>query len=96
MGLGYDPNEVLKIPNSKKAYIDKVKLMVSGKDIQMEVDEVVRAKTHIADQLEAEATLPKPKMFKLPKGEVTFLTHLLDQYGEDYEVIIFPSITNCL
>lgn len=92
MGLAYDPNETLKIPNTKKDLIDKVsKWKVEENDenkLQSEEDiEMTSVKMHVAQELETEARAPRKRMFRLPNSQVYFLTYLMDKYGENYKVI---------
>lgn len=95
MGLAYDPNETLKIPNTKKELIDKVsKWKVEENDenkLQNEEDiEMTSVKIHVAEELETEAKAPRKRMFRLPNSQVHFLTYLMDKYGENYkEKVLF-------
>lgn len=51
-----------------------------------EVPEDPVTKKYVVESLEADAHAPRQKMLRLPKGQVNFLTYLIDKYGEDYEV----------
>lgn len=94
MGLAYDPNDALKIPNSKREHIEKVlkqkdddvdeELLTEEEDVEM-----LPIKVHVAQQLEAEAKAPRKRKFMLPNSEVYFLTYLMDKYGEEYQVMSF-------
>lgn len=44
------------------------------------------AKTHVAMELEADARAPRKKNFRLPNGQVFWLSKLVDKYGEDFQV----------
>lgn len=94
MGLAYDPNDALKIPNLKREHIEKIlkqkddnvdeKLQTEEEDV-----EIAPIKIHVAQQLEAEAKAPRKRKFMLPNSQVYFLTYLMDKYGEDYKVMSF-------
>ncbi|XP_011302027.1 uncharacterized protein [Fopius arisanus] len=90
MGLAYDPNQILKVPNVKNAMIKKAKRQASGEISESEEEPVkkkIPKKVKVAQELEAEARAPRQRMFRLPKGQVLFLTYLMDKYGEDYEAM---------
>ncbi|KAK1130461.1 hypothetical protein K0M31_018593 [Melipona bicolor] len=92
MGLAYDPNDALQIPNTKRELIEEVlkkkdendedKLQTEEEDVEM-----IPPKVHVAQELEAEAKAPRRKMFRLPNNQVYFLTYLMDKYGEDYKAM---------
>ncbi|XP_034936641.1 nucleolar protein 16 [Chelonus insularis] len=91
MGLAYDANDILKIPNIKQEMKNNVKKTASG-EFQESEDEpqpIKRApkKIEVAMKLEAEAKAPRERMFKLPKGQVQFLTYLMDKYNDDYKAM---------
>ncbi|XP_046815480.1 nucleolar protein 16 [Vespa crabro] len=93
MGLAYDPNEVLPIPNVKRDLLEeaKQKFMLSDLQNDSEADDVDMknkpAKIHVAQALEIDAKTPRERMFRLPNGQVHFITYLLDKYGEDYKAM---------
>lgn len=92
MGLAYDPNEALKIPNTKKEIIENVTKwqiddVVNKSRNENEDVEMVPEKIHVAEKLEAEAKAPRRRMFRLPNNQVHFLTYLMDKYGEDYKAM---------
>lgn len=90
MGLAYDANEVLKIPNVKHEMLEEVRRKVAGNedssDHESEEMNVTAAKNYVAEKLEAEAKIPRERLFQLPKGQAQFLTYLIKKYGEDYKV----------
>ncbi|XP_026672162.1 nucleolar protein 16-like isoform X2 [Ceratina calcarata] len=90
MGLAYDPNEVLKVPNVREDIIKNVKnWKITDAEDQSQNEEhdveMVPAKVHVAEELEAEAKAPRKRMFRLPNSQVNFLTYLMDKHGEDYK-----------
>ncbi|XP_015116041.1 uncharacterized protein LOC107040460 [Diachasma alloeum] len=91
MGLAYDPNQVLKVPNVKSALIKSAKRKASGDLAESDEEAPPRKRTpqkiQVAKDLEAEARAPRERLFRLPKGQVLFLTQLMDKYGEDYKAM---------
>ncbi|XP_076231950.1 nucleolar protein 16 [Calliopsis andreniformis] len=91
MGLAYNPNEILKIPNAKKEVIQdaKRKVIDSENMSESEEEEVIKEPTkgHIAKKLLAEAKTPRQRLLRLPNNQVHFLTYLMDKYGEDYKAM---------
>ena len=89
MGLAYDPNEVLKIPNRINDTVENIKNEVIATATFSEEDYEIEKrplKAHVAEDLEKEARAPRERMFKLPKGQVQFVTYMMDKYGDDYKV----------
>ncbi|NP_001040236.1 uncharacterized protein LOC692929 [Bombyx mori] len=89
MGLVSDPNKTIKIPNFKQTQIQRAKQMVNQIDSDEEVETVVRLppKKEVAEKLEKQAKAPRKRKFMLPKGQVEFITYLLDKYGNDYKAM---------
>ncbi|GJQ70795.1 hypothetical protein Trydic_g723 [Trypoxylus dichotomus] len=87
MGLSYDPNETIKIPNIKKQLKSKV-ITRTDEWTEEEIEESVRVpKKHIIEELEKDAKAPRVKLFRLPKGQVQWITYLIDKYGCDYKAM---------
>jgi len=89
MGLAYDANEAVQIPNVKHEMLEEAKMKVAGNENPSEdeeMDVMIPAKSYVAEKLEAEAKTPRERLLKLPKGQAQFLTYLIKKYGEDYEV----------
>nr|XP_033329672.1 nucleolar protein 16 [Megalopta genalis] len=91
MGLTYDPNETLKIPNVKWDLIKDAKCKIvepsEGGWLEEEDVNVEPMKGHVAKELETEARAPREKLFRLPNSVVNFLTYLMDKHGEDYKAM---------
>ncbi|CAK9823393.1 Nucleolar protein 16 [Anthophora retusa] len=92
MGLTYDPNETLKIPNIKEKLIEnatqwKVDDAENNTQNGKEDVEMESTKIHVAEELEAQAKAPRRRMFRLPNSQVHFITYLMDKYGEDYKAM---------
>ncbi|KAK0161463.1 hypothetical protein PV327_009931 [Microctonus hyperodae] len=91
MGLSYDPNKSLKIPNAEKEIVKNAKQTTSGGFVVTNVNNKkqnrVAKKIEVALALEENAKAPRESMFRLPNGQVQFLTYLMDKYGDDYEAM---------
>ncbi|KAF7991487.1 hypothetical protein HCN44_008799 [Aphidius gifuensis] len=89
MGLAYDANASIKIPSTKSEMLKKAKLLASGALVTASVGpkkkKRVAKKNSVALALEADANAPRERMFRLPSGQVQFLTSMMDKYGEDYQ-----------
>ncbi|CAB3227037.1 unnamed protein product [Arctia plantaginis] len=91
MGLASDPNKVIKIPNFKQEKVKIAKKIVNedesdDDDVEEEIVQLV-PKKEIVEILEKEARAPRQRRFMLPKGQVEFITYLLDKYGHDYKAM---------
>ncbi|XP_012536900.1 nucleolar protein 16 [Monomorium pharaonis] len=92
MGLAYDANESVQIPNVNREMLEEAKKKVTEnedlsdheKDKEMSV---TARKGYVAEKLEAEAKAPRERLLRLPNGQVQFLTYLIQKYGEDYEAM---------
>ena len=72
MGLAYDANTVLGIPNTKNEIL-KVAKKVFGEEseeLQQASEESNRPKIHVAKTLEEDANALRVSNFRLPKGQV--------------------------
>lgn len=91
MGLAYDANKAVQIPNVKQEMLEEAKKKIAKRKRTKKITNneemnVTAVKSYVAEKLEAEAKAPRERLFKLPKGQVQFLTYLIEKYGEDYEV----------
>lgn len=88
MGLAYDANEVVQIPNAKHEMLEEARRIVKEDESlsDHEAEDATPAKNYVAEKLEAEAKAPRERLFKLPKGQAQFFTYLIKRYGEDYKV----------
>lgn len=90
MGLAYNANETMRIPNVKREMLEEAKRKVTGNedpsDHEDEQINVIATKSYVAEKLEAEAKAPRQRLLRLPNGQVQFLAYLMQKYGEDYEV----------
>ncbi|CAG9857066.1 unnamed protein product [Phyllotreta striolata] len=83
MGLAYDPNKSIKIPQTKKTL---KKLLMNNQNSDDEEGPVV-SKAHVVEALEEDAKAPREKKFRLPKGHVEWITYLVEKYGDDYKAM---------
>lgn len=88
MGLSYDPNKTIKIPNNKA----KLKVSIaSNKNEEWHeeniTEKVKSVKAHVAEELEKDAKAPRAKLFRLPNSQVEWITYLLDKYGDDFKAM---------
>jgi len=88
MGLAYDSNEAVEIPNTKREMLEEARRIVKEDESlsDHETEDVAAIKNHVMEKLEVEAKEPRERLFKLPKGQAQFLTYLIKRYGEDYKV----------
>ncbi|KAJ2951028.1 hypothetical protein O0L34_g5401 [Tuta absoluta] len=89
MGLANDPNKAIKIPSHKQEELKRAKKMINlGESDEEEEEETkIVAKSEVIEKLEKEARAPRKRRFMLPKGQVEFITYLLDKYGHDYKAM---------
>ncbi|XP_063534666.1 nucleolar protein 16 [Cydia strobilella] len=90
MGLANDPNKAIKIPNYKQEQLKRAKKIVNQEESsESEEDTEVKIipKKEVVERLEKEARAPRERRFMLPKGQVEYLTYLLDKYGHDYKAM---------
>ncbi|XP_059049940.1 nucleolar protein 16 [Achroia grisella] len=90
MGLSIDPNKTIKIPSFKQDQVEKAKTIIKGDDSDMEEEQVKTRKprkVHVVQELEKESKAPRERKFMLPKGQVNFITYLMDKYGYDYKAM---------
>ncbi|XP_013191156.2 nucleolar protein 16 [Amyelois transitella] len=90
MGLATDPNKTIKIPNFKQQQLKRAKQMVNEGESESEEEQNIEEqpiKGHVVGLLEKESKAPRKRRFMLPKGQVEFITYLLDKYGHDYKAM---------
>ncbi|OAD59177.1 Nucleolar protein 16, partial [Eufriesea mexicana] len=90
MGLAYDANEVVNIPNTKNEIIENIitrSVNTADTKLQDKDVEMIPVKLHVVQELETEAKAQRRRMFRLPNNQVHFLTYLMDKYGEDYKAM---------
>lgn len=93
MGLSYNPNETIKIPKVKdkliKMKLEDVPSIINDKwKVENLNEPVIPIKGHIVGKLEEDASAPRVKLFRLPKGQVEWITYLMDKHGMDYKAMV--------
>lgn len=86
MGLSADPNKTIKIPSNK------IKLNTSSNQHKEWEEVELKAppksnRLFVAETLESIAKAPRPRLFRLPKSQVEWITYLMDKYGKDYRAM---------
>ncbi|GLH03192.1 Uncharacterized protein GBIM_09091 [Gryllus bimaculatus] len=81
MGLVYDVNKALGIPSNKQAALEST---TSGKKKKKKL---LPRKAHVVQKLEENANAPRVGKFRLPEGQVRWLSYLITKYGEDYKAM---------
>lgn len=91
MGLAYDANEVVEIPNVKHEMLEEARRIVREDESLSDhkAEDVAPIKNHVMEKLEAETKEPRERLFKLPKEQAKFLAYLIKRYDEDYKVRYF-------
>jgi len=88
MGICYDPNETIAIPNTKDSLRSADVTGDSAKPRSRRRQKNTDAKTtYVVDTLTEKAKKTKPKPKRLPKEVMFWVTYMLDKYGEDYEAM---------
>lgn len=95
MGLVFDINKSMGMPNSKAERVKFTKKMVNGfteedqsgeSDDEEEVDASEKfPKHHVVEGLERDSKEYRESKFRLPKGHVKFISYLIDKYGLNYK-----------
>lgn len=94
MGLVYDANKSLGIPSSKLARIKLTKKLNNGfleedqsDNEQQPRQRSVPKKHHVAEDLEKDSKALRESKFRLPKGQVKWISYLMDTYGLNYKAM---------
>lgn len=87
MGLAYDPNVTIKIPNTKKNIKTSRASNIDGWVEEKIEKEAPATKLNVVDELEAEAKAPRRRMFQLPNSHVEWITYLMKKYGTNYRAM---------
>lgn len=86
MGLSYDPNRTITIPNNRSKI--KVSLLSNEDEWQEEIIAdctVSQSRKLVAEVLEQDAKAPRERKFKLPNGQVEWLTYLMKKYKNNFK-----------
>lgn len=101
MGLVFDVNKSMGMPNNKSDRVRYAKRMVNGfveedktdseQEEHSEDDEPINkkkfSKQHVVDELEKDSKGLRESKFRLPKGIVKFVSYLIDKYGLNYKAM---------
>eukprot|EP00745_Piridium_sociabile_P002384 TRINITY_DN114624_c0_g1_i1.p1 TRINITY_DN114624_c0_g1~~TRINITY_DN114624_c0_g1_i1.p1 ORF type:complete len:171 (-),score=51.59 TRINITY_DN114624_c0_g1_i1:172-684(-) len=82
MGLSSDPNKTLHIPTAKE--------LLGPKDTAENVSKKQKKrgkKSHVVDELEAEAAIPEEKRLKLSEPDVAYCISMMEKYGDDFKAM---------
>jgi hypothetical protein len=95
MGLVFDVNKTMKIPNSRAERVRVAKKLANGfveedqSDVEDEGEDETNCekfpKQHVVDTLEKESKEFRESRFRLPKGQIKFVSYLIDKYGLNYK-----------
>lgn len=89
MGLSYDPNETIKSSYVKNGLKVSDLSETNGEwEVDVITDKDKPSKIHVANKLEMDAKAPRVKLFRLPKGQVEWITYLINKYGNDYKAMV--------
>lgn len=94
IGLGYDPNKVIAIPNAKQERLQLIKKLhgfVEEDNIDDDPGTTTqqRPKGFVMEQLEADANALRESNFRLPKGLVAHLSYMMDKHHFNYNAMKF-------
>lgn len=93
IGLAYDPNKVIKIPNAKEERIKYVK-KINGfyeedndKTVEPRDNTEQRPKGFVMTKMEEDANALRQSHFRLPKGIISLLSYMMDKYKLNYKAM---------
>lgn len=94
IGLGYDPNKVIAIPNARRERLQLIKKLHGFVEEDNKDDDPTsvaqqRPKGFVMEQLEADANALRVSNFRLPKGLVAHLTYMMDKHQLNYSAMTF-------
>uniref|UniRef100_A0A182KHM3 Nucleolar protein 16 n=1 Tax=Anopheles christyi TaxID=43041 RepID=A0A182KHM3_9DIPT len=89
MGLVYDVNRAIPIPNVKKQ-IKEMELELSGKKVSSSKPNTKKAapKQYVASSLEEQANEFAGTRFRLPRSLVRAITGMIDRHGFNYQAMV--------
>lgn len=96
IGLGYDPNKVIAIPNARRERLQLIKKLHgfveednNGDDPNAATQQ--RPKGFVMEQLEADANALRVSNFRLPKGLIAQLSYMMDKHHFNYSAMTFDA-----
>lgn len=93
MGLAFDVNKTFAVPNNKQERLKLTKKLVSGfieednTDATPQKSKKTRNKIHVMTDMEESANTLRVSKFRLPKGQVKFISYMMDKYGLNYKAM---------
>ncbi|XP_055302180.1 nucleolar protein 16 [Sitodiplosis mosellana] len=91
IGLGWDPNKVIKITNAHDERVRMIKKMhgfIEEDNDSAEPQPIKRPKGFVMEQMEAEANALRESNFRLPKGLIASLSYFLDKHKLNYKAMV--------
>lgn len=100
MGLVFDVNKTFAIPNNKQERLKLTKKMTKMQNGFVEEDNEdedstaaskptrKRNKIHVMTDMEEAANTLRVSKFRLPKGQVQFISYMMDKYGLNYKAMV--------
>lgn len=89
MGLVYDVNKSMGLPNNKKDRIKFAKVVNGFVEEDLSGSDTEEAQTfpkhHVVDTLEKDSKELRESNFRLPKGLIKFISYLIDKHGLNYK-----------
>lgn len=96
MGLAFDVNKVLGLPNNKRERVLMKKKLANGfveednsdaEQAPAEGSLIRKSKKHVAEGLEQDSKALRESNYKLPNGQVKWISYLMDTYGLNYKLM---------
>uniref|UniRef100_A0A182Q6F1 Nucleolar protein 16 n=1 Tax=Anopheles farauti TaxID=69004 RepID=A0A182Q6F1_9DIPT len=88
MGLVYDVNRAIPMPNQKRAMIEMEKELAGRKVFSRKRAAPAAPKQYVAEQLEKDANEFAGSRFRMARSMVRFITDMIDRYGFDYGAMV--------
>lgn len=94
MGLSYNVNKSMGLPNNMNKRIEFTKKLANGfveedtSDKEEENIQKKHPKKHVVEEMERDSKDLRESLFRLPKGQVKYISYLMDRYGLNYKRMI--------
>lgn len=97
MGLVYDPNKIIGLPKPYKGLglpdpqeMEEVDVNDIDEILQLgkkKKEEKKKTKKHVVEQLEKEASIQPPKLFKFGPEVSKFIVKMIEKHGADFQAM---------
>ncbi|XP_035899200.1 nucleolar protein 16 [Anopheles stephensi] len=87
MGLAYNVNRAIPVPNVKKQILDMEKALAGGKQTTKKRPAQPAPKQHVADELEQQANEFAGTRFRMARSMVRIITGMIDRHGFNYQAM---------